>query len=240
MTEAPAHNADAAEVARFNALASRWWDPQGEMSLLHRMNPVRTAYIAERTSLAGRQCLDVGCGAGLLTEALAHHGAQVTGLDLAADALAVARLHLTESGLSAIRYCLASAEEMAAREAGAYDIVTCLEVLEHVPDPASTVSACARLLRPGGAAFFSTINRNTRAWLIAILGAEYLAGALPRGTHRYEQFIRPCELDAWARAAGLELQELTGMRFEPLTRQFRLTSDVGVNYLAYYRKGGSP
>jgi 2-polyprenyl-6-hydroxyphenyl methylase/3-demethylubiquinone-9 3-methyltransferase len=238
MTDVTARNADAAEVARFNALASRWWDPAGEMRLLHRMNPVRAAYIAARTQLAGRRCLDVGCGAGILTETLARAGAEVTGADLAEDSLTVARLHLAESGLSGVRYCLASAEELAAREPATYDVVTCLEVLEHLPDPASAIAACARLLRPGGDAFFSTINRNARAWTVAVLGAEYLLGALPRGTHQYRSFIRPSELDRWARRHQLAMQDLTGLHFDVISGQFHLTADVGVNYLVHYRKQG--
>jgi 2-polyprenyl-6-hydroxyphenyl methylase/3-demethylubiquinone-9 3-methyltransferase len=238
MTDAMTRNADAAEVARFNALASRWWDPTGEMRLLHRMNPVRAAYIAARTQLAGRRCLDVGCGAGILTEALARAGAEVTGADLAEDSLTVARLHLAESGLSGVRYCLASAEELAARESGTYDIVTCLEVLEHLPDPASAIAACARVLRPGGDAFFSTINRKLRAWAVAVFGAEYLLGALPRGTHQYQSFIRPSELDRWARRNRLAMQDLTGLHFDVISGQFQLTADVGVNYLVHYRKEG--
>jgi 2-polyprenyl-6-hydroxyphenyl methylase/3-demethylubiquinone-9 3-methyltransferase len=238
MTESATRNADAAEVARFNAMASRWWDPDGEMRLLHRMNPVRAAYIAGRAPLAGRRCLDVGCGAGLLTEALAREGAEVTGVDLAEDSLAVARLHLSESGLPGIRYCLTSAEELAEREPAAFDVITCLEVLEHLPDPASTIGACARLLRPGGDVFFSTLNRTPRAWLVAILGAEYLLGAVPRGTHRHGSFIRPSELDAWARRAALELQHIAGLQFDVLAGRFSLGRDVGVNYLVHYRKAG--
>jgi 2-polyprenyl-6-hydroxyphenyl methylase/3-demethylubiquinone-9 3-methyltransferase len=238
MNEAFQPNANPAEVAHFNAMANRWWDPDGEMRLLHRMNPVRTAYIASRTGLAGRRCLDIGCGAGLLTEALAHAGAEVTGIDLAEDSLTVARLHLSESGLTGIRYTLTSAEDLAARQPGGFDVVTCLEVLEHLPHPASTIAACARLLRPGGDAFFSTINRGPRAWAVAVLGAEYLLGAVPRGTHHYASFIRPSELDAWARRNELELQDLTGLHYDPLGAQFSLGHDVSVNYLAHYRKTG--
>ncbi len=231
------HNADSAEVMRFNALASRWWDPAGEMRMLHRMNPVRAGFIAERVGLAEACCLDVGCGAGLLSEALARAGARVTGIDLAEESLDVARLHRIESGLEDIRYLRSTAEDLATTEAGRYDVVTCLEVLEHVPDPASTVAACARLLRPGGTAFFSTLNRNPRAYFVAILGAEYLLGVVPRGTHDYARFIKPSELDDWARHAGLDLQELAGI--EPgRPRGFRITPNVHVNYIAWFRKPG--
>lgn len=234
----PGRNADAGEVTRFNALANRWWDPAGEMRLLHRMNPVRVAFIAARARLDGARCLDVGCGAGLLSEALAQAGASVTGIDLAADSLAVARLHQLESGLDGIRYLQTTAEELAATEPGSYDIVTCLEVLEHVPDPASTVAACARLLRPGGAAFFSTINRNLAAYLVTIVGAEYLLGVLPRGTHDYARYIRPSELDAWTRPSGLVLEDLAGI--EPSgTDDFRIGDSVRVNYIAHCRKAAS-
>lgn len=228
-------NADAAEVTRFNALATRWWDPAGEMRPLHQMNPVRVAFIAARTELRGARCLDVGCGAGLLSEALARAGASVTGIDLALDSLAVARLHQVESGLEGIRYLHCTAEDMAASEPGAYDVVTCLEVLEHVPDPASTIAACARLLRPGGAAFFSTINRNLAAYMVTILGAEYLLGVLPRGTHDYSRYIRPSELDDWARQAGLALEDLAGIEVAGKDG-FRIGDSVRVNYIAHCRR----
>lgn len=230
-------NADAAELGRFSALASRWWDPAGEMRLLHAMNPVRLGFIAGRTRLAGASCLDVGCGAGLLSEALAAAGARVTGLDMSGELLEVARLHQLESGLPDIRYLQGTAEELAATSAGSYQVLTCLEVLEHIPDPASTVAACARLLEPGGSAFFSTLNRHPLAWLVAIAGAEHLLGLLPRGTHDYARFIRPSELDGWARRAGLELQDIAGI--EPAgAGGFRLGPSVKVNYIAHFRKGG--
>lgn len=230
-------NADPAEVARFNALASRWWDPTGEMRLLHRMNPVRVGYIRQRVRLAGARCLDVGCGAGLLSEALAREGAEVTGIDLAEDSLTVARLHQLESGLECLNYRCMAAEDLVVTEAGRYDVVTCLEMIEHVPDPASAVAACAHLVRPGGDVFFSTINRTAKAYLGAILGAEYLLGILPRGTHDFSRFIRPSELDAWARRAGLALADLAGLLPEA-GGGFRIGRDVRVNYLAHCRRSG--
>jgi 2-polyprenyl-6-hydroxyphenyl methylase/3-demethylubiquinone-9 3-methyltransferase len=236
---APAGNADAAEVARFNALASRWWDPAGEMRMLHRMNPVRTAYIEERAPLPGARVLDVGCGAGLLCESLARAGATVTGIDLAEDSLAVARLHRAESGLPDIAYERAAVEDLAATKPGTFDVVTCLEVLEHLPDPASAVAAAARLLRPGGHAFFSTINRHPLAYVVTVLGAEYVLGMLPRGTHDYARFIRPSELDRWARHAGLALGDVAGLSLDPATMGFRLTGDVRVNYIAHFRRPAS-
>jgi 2-polyprenyl-6-hydroxyphenyl methylase/3-demethylubiquinone-9 3-methyltransferase len=231
-----ARNADAGELARFDALASRWWDPAGEMRLLHRMNPVRLAYIKERAPLADARCLDVGCGAGILCEALAREGADVTGIDLAEESLTVARLHLAGSGLDRVQYRAATAEDVAAEVPGRYDVVTCLEVLEHVPEPASTVAACARLVRPGGDVFFSTINRSARAYLTAVIGAEYLLGLLPRGTHDFKRFIRPSELDAWARRSGLSLAGLAGLELDPASGGFALGRDVRVNYLAHFRR----
>ncbi len=233
-----ASNADAAEVARFNALASRWWDPAGEMRLLHRMNPVRLAYISERVRLAGTRCLDVGCGGGLLSEALAQAGGDVTGIDLAEDSLTIARLHQLETGLQTLRYRHTTAEELASAEPAAYDVVACLEMLEHVPDPASVIDACARLVRPGGHVFFSTINRNPQAFFVTVLSAEYLLGLLPRGTHDVTRFIRPSELDHWARQAGLVLEDLSGLVFNAATRDFGLAPDVRVNYIACFRRPG--
>jgi 2-polyprenyl-6-hydroxyphenyl methylase/3-demethylubiquinone-9 3-methyltransferase len=223
-------------VARFNALASRWWDPAGEMRFLHQMNPVRMSFIAARAPLAGARCLDVGCGAGILSEALAREGADVTGIDLAEESLAVARLHQIESGIQKLRYHRMAAEELAAAEAGAFDVVTCLEMLEHVPDPPSAIAACANLARPGGHVFFSTINRNPKAYLTAVLAAEYLLGLLPRGTHDYSRFIRPSELDRWGRQAGLELEDLAGLVPDPTAGGFALGQSVDVNYLACFRR----
>lgn len=231
----PATNADPAEVARFNALASRWWDPAGEMRLLHRMNPVRVGFIKERVALAGARCLDVGCGAGLLSEALALEGAAVTGIDLAEDSLTVARLHQIESGIGSLSYRRIAVEELAAEQPAHYDLVTCLEMIEHVPDPASVVRACATLVRPGGEVFFSTLNRTPKAWLIAVLGAEYVARILPRGTHDFSRFIRPSELDSWARASGLSLSDIAGLLPEA-GGGFRLGPDVQVNYIARFRR----
>ncbi len=235
----PAPNTDPREVARFDALAQRWWDPEGPMRALHWINPARLDYVASRCSLEGRRVLDVGCGGGLLAEALAEHGAQVTGIDLSGGALAVARLHAAERGL-AIDYRQVSAEALAEEAPEAFDVVICMELLEHVPDLAALVQACARLARPGGHLFFSTLNRTLRAYLTAILGAEYLLGLLPRGTHDYGRFIRPSELARWLRAAGLELVDLRGLVFDPLARRFRLGRDVAVNYLVHAIKEGHP
>ena len=223
-------NVDPAELAKFSELAHRWWDPSSEFRPLHEINPLRLGWIAKCAPLAGRQVLDVGCGGGILSEAMARHGAQVTGIDLSEKALKVAQLHLLESGLP-VQYELASTESFAAAHAGRFDVVTCMELLEHVPDPGSTVAACARLAKPGAQIFFSTINRNPKAYLLAIIGAEYLLKLLPKGTHDYTRFIRPSELSRWCRAAGLREVELLGMTYNPLTRQFRLGSDCDVNYL---------
>ncbi len=227
----PTESVDAAEIRKFDALAGRFWDPEGEFGPLHRLNPVRLGYVAARTTLKDRDVLDVGCGGGILAEALAREGARVTGIDLSAAALATAELHALESGV-AVRYRLASAEALAAEAPASYDAVTCMEMLEHVPDPASVIGALARLVRPGGSVFVSTLNRTPRAFLLAILGAEYVARLLPRGTHEYARFIRPSELARAARAAGLRVADLAGLGYDPLTRQFRLESGVAVNYLA--------
>lgn len=223
-------NADPVELQKFSDLAHRWWDPQGEFRPLHEINPLRLAWIERHAPLAGRDVLDVGCGGGILAEAMAQRGARVTGIDLADQPLRVAELHLLESR-AAVRYERASAEDYAASHAAAFDVLTCLEMLEHVPDPASAVAACARLLRPGGRAFFSTINRNPKAYLFAVIGAEYVLKLLPKGTHDYARFIRPSELARWCRGAGLREVELTGMTYNPLTRRYRLGPDCDVNYL---------
>jgi 2-polyprenyl-6-hydroxyphenyl methylase/3-demethylubiquinone-9 3-methyltransferase len=230
-------NADPAELAKFSDLAHRWWDPQGEFRPLHAINPLRLEWIERHAPLAGKDVLDVGCGGGILAEAMARRGARVTGIDLAEKPLSVARLHLLESGLE-VRYELASAEDYAAAHAGEFDVLSCMEMLEHVPDPASTVAACARLLRPGGCAIFATINRNPKAYLFAIIGAEYVLRLLPKGTHDYARFIRPSELARWGRDAGLREVELTGMTYNPLTQRYRLGPDCDVNYLLCCRRDG--
>jgi 2-polyprenyl-6-hydroxyphenyl methylase/3-demethylubiquinone-9 3-methyltransferase len=223
-------NADPAELEKFSQLAHRWWDPQGEFRPLHEINPLRLDWIDQRAALAGKSVLDVGCGGGILAEAMAGRGARVTGIDLSEKSLRVAELHLLQSH-AAVRYERAMVEEFAARHAGEFDIVTCMELLEHVPEPASMVAACARLARPGGQVFFSTINRNPKSYLFAVIGAEYLLRLLPRGTHDYLRFIKPSELARWARDAGLRTAEMTGMTYNPFTRQYRLALDCDVNYL---------
>ncbi|WP_136067684.1 bifunctional 2-polyprenyl-6-hydroxyphenol methylase/3-demethylubiquinol 3-O-methyltransferase UbiG [Modicisalibacter radicis] len=226
-------NVDSSEIAKFEALASRWWDPDSEFKPLHEINPLRLDFIDARAGLAGKTALDVGCGGGILSEAMAHRGARVTGIDLGATPLEVARMHQQESGVT-VDYRQVSAEEMAAEHPGEYDIVTCLEMLEHVPDPAAVVRACATLVRPGGHVFFSTINRNPKAYAFAIIGAEYVLSLLPRGTHDYRKFIRPSELSNWCRATGLRVREQSGLTYNPLTRTYRLAPrDVSVNYLMH-------
>jgi 2-polyprenyl-6-hydroxyphenyl methylase/3-demethylubiquinone-9 3-methyltransferase len=226
---ATTQNADPAELEKFGELAHRWWDPQGEFRPLHELNPLRLGWIDGLATLPGKRVLDVGCGGGILSEAMAQRGSTVTGIDLSEKPLKVARLHLLESGL-AVDYQLASAEDFAVHKREEFDVVTCMELLEHVPDPASTVAACAALVRPGGRLFFSTINRNPKAYLFAVIGAEYLLKMLPMGTHDYARFIRPSELSRWCRDAGLEPLELKGMTYNPVTNQYRLGDDCGVNY----------
>jgi len=228
-------NIDRAEVAKFDEIAFRWWDANSEFKPLHDINPVRLRYIQKYASLQGKIALDVGCGGGILSEGLAKAGAQVTGIDMAASAIEVAKLHRLESGVD-VDYLLITAEELAAQRAGSYDIVTCMEMLEHVPDPGSVVQACAALVKPGGLVFFSSINRNPKSYLHAIIGAEYLLGMLPKGTHDYRKFIRPSELGDWTRSAGLDLLDVSGMGYNPLTRNYALNKDVSVNYLAASRR----
>jgi 2-polyprenyl-6-hydroxyphenyl methylase/3-demethylubiquinone-9 3-methyltransferase len=231
----PAHNVDPNEIEKFEKLASRWWDPHSEFKPLHDINPLRLDYIDRIAGLAGKQVIDVGCGGGLLTEAMAVRGAQVTGIDMGKAPLSVARLHRHESGLE-IDYRQATAEQTASEFPGHFEVVTCLEMLEHVPDPAATIQALATLVTADGYVFMSTINRNPKAWLFAVVGAEYLLRMLPKGTHDYAKFIRPSEMESWARAAGLQLLDLTGMSYNPLTQEYRLGPDVSVNYLACFRK----
>lgn len=232
-------NVDAAEIARFEALAQRWWDPKGEFRPLHELNPLRLAFIEEHVPLAGRNVLDVGCGGGILSEAMARRGARVVGIDLARAALEVAQLHALEAQV-AVEYRLISPEELADGAPASFDVVTCMEMLEHVPEPDAVMNALGRLAKRAGHVFVSTINRNLKAFLLAIVGAEYVMGMLPRGTHEYERFIRPSELVAMGRSAGLALQEIAGIEYNPLTRAFRLGTDASVNYLAHFRNGDIP
>ncbi|MBL8539340.1 MAG: bifunctional 2-polyprenyl-6-hydroxyphenol methylase/3-demethylubiquinol 3-O-methyltransferase UbiG [Betaproteobacteria bacterium] len=225
-------NVDPAEIQKFSALAHRWWDPKSEFRPLHEMNPVRTDYIDSRAGLAGKTVLDVGCGGGILCEGMAARGATVTGIDLADKPLKVAQLHLYESGHK-VEYLKISAEDMARERPHAFDVVTCCEMLEHVPDPARTVRACRDALKPGGHAFFATLNRNAKSFLLAIVGAEYVLRLLPRGTHEYAKFIRPSELAGFCREAGLAVADITGMTYNPLTQTFALGRDTDVNYLLH-------
>jgi 2-polyprenyl-6-hydroxyphenyl methylase / 3-demethylubiquinone-9 3-methyltransferase len=229
-------NVDNAEIAKFEALASRWWDKNSEFKPLHDINPLRANYIDLHSPVAAQHIIDVGCGGGILTEALAQRGAVVTGIDMGDAPLSVARLHALEVGVNAT-YEKITAEEKAQQCAGEFDIVTCMEMLEHVPDPSSVVKACADLVKPGGSLYFSTINRNPKAYAFAIIGAEYLLKLLPKGTHDYDKFIRPSELAHWLRQAGLELQNITGMTYNPITKHYKLNeSDVSVNYLLHAKK----
>ena len=227
-------NVDQDEIAKFEELASHWWDPDSEFKPLHDINPLRLNYINERAHLAGRRVLDVGCGGGILAESMAAQGATVVGIDMGEAPLAVARLHLLESGLE-VDYRQITVEELAETEPAGFDVITCMEMLEHVPDPASVIQSCARLVKPGGQVFFATLNRTPKAYLFAIIGAEYLLRLLPQGTHDYRRFIHPSELDTWARGAGLTLCELTGMHYNPLTQQYWLGPGVAVNYIAHCR-----
>ena len=224
-------NIDRAEVSKFDEIAFRWWDKQSEFKPLHDINPLRLRYIQDHVSLHGKHVVDVGCGGGILSEALAQAGAQVTGIDMAQGAIEVAQLHRLESHVD-VDYLLITAEELAAQRPGTYDVVTCMEMLEHVPDPASVIQACTRLVKPGGHVFFSSLNRNMKSYVQAIIGAEYVLGMLPKGTHDYRKFIRPSELAQWSRAAGLDLLDISGMSYNPITRHYALVRDVSVNYLA--------
>lgn len=229
-------NVDAGEIAKFERMASRWWDPQGDFKPLHQMNPVRANYIDLKAKVAGKTLLDIGCGGGLLTEAMAQRGARVTGIDMGEAPLEVARLHAEASGLS-IDYRRITAEQMAAEAPECFDVVTCLEMLEHVPDPAQVIRACFSSVKPGGQVFFSTLNRTPKAYVMAVLGAEYVLRWLPRGTHDYKKFIRPSELAAWSRQAGLQVCDLMGIAYNPLTRSFRtVAGDVDVNYIMHLQK----
>ncbi len=225
-------NIDPQEIAKFDEVAARWWDPESEFKPLHDINPLRLDFIEGNAPLKDKQVLDVGCGGGILAEGLASRGARVTGIDMAGASLQVARLHLLESGHD-IDYRQITVEDMAQQHAGAFDVVTCMELLEHVPDPASVVDACARLVKPGGHVFFSTLNRNPKAYLLAVIGAEYVLRMLPKGTHDYARFIQPAELDAWMRHSGLAMGGMAGIAYNPLTRRYRLGDDVSVNYLVY-------
>ncbi len=232
-------NVDQAEIQQFNASAQQWWDKNGDYKPLHAINPLRVDYINSHSPVDGKQLVDIGCGGGILCEAMAQRGARVTGIDKGEATLEVAQLHQLESGLT-IDYRNTTAEDLAEQESGRYDIVTCLEMLEHVPDPASVVMACANLVKPGGDVYFSTLNRHPKAYLFAIIGAEYVLNLLPKGTHQYRRFIKPSELSRDLRAAGLTLQSMTGISYNPLSKRYRLNpDDVAVNYLLHARKGTS-
>jgi 2-polyprenyl-6-hydroxyphenyl methylase/3-demethylubiquinone-9 3-methyltransferase len=228
-------NVDPAELEKFSALASKWWDPNSEFRPLHQINPLRLDWIDGICPLTGKTVIDVGCGGGILAEAMARKGGQVKGIDLAEKSIGVARLHGLESGV-AVDYEVIATEAIAAREPGRYDLVTCMEMLEHVPEPSAVVAACAQLAKPGGTLVFSTLNRNPKSWLFAIVGAEYVLGLLPKGTHEYAKFIKPSELAGFARDAGLELRQLIGMTYNPITKVYALNRDTDVNYIMAFTK----
>lgn len=228
-------NVDPSEIKKFEDLASRWWDPESEFRPLHAINPLRTEYINLHSPVKGLKVLDVGCGGGLISEAMAEFGAEVTGIDMGEAPLSVAKLHLLESGQQ-VEYIKITAEELAEQRPEQYDVVTCLEMLEHVPDPGSVIKACERLVKPGGDVYFSTINRNPKAWLFAIVGAEYILNLLPRGTHEYDKLIKPSELDSYARDAGLAMQRMIGLHYNPFTHAYKLAPGVDVNYMIHTTK----
>ena len=237
-TTPTAANADPKELAKFSELAHKWWDPESEFRPLHQINPLRLGWIEQCAGpLDGRRIVDVGCGGGILSEAMARKGAQVLGVDLAERSLKVAQLHAMEAGIDNVRYREVAAEVLADEQPGQFDIVTCMEMVEHVPDPAAIVAACAKMVKPGGWVFLSTLNRNPKSFLFAIVGAEYLLRLLPAGTHEYAKFIRPSELATWCRSAGLDLQHTRGMEYNPLTKRYWLSDDTSVNYLLACRKG---
>tara|TARA_R110002110_G_scaffold415836_1_gene657270 strand:+ start:34812 stop:35537 length:726 start_codon:yes stop_codon:yes gene_type:complete len=227
-------NVDPAEIAQFSQQAQQWWDPAGPMKMLHTINPIRMAFILDQTELSGKKVLDIGCGAGILTEALSNHGADVLGIDMSEAAIQAAKQH-SENLNTAIEYQSISAENLAESHASQYDIITCLECLEHVPDPTAILAACQKLLKPNGLLFLSTLNRNAKSYVHAIIGAEYILNMIPKGTHQYARFIKPSELTRWSRACGFHLQKLSGIKYHPITKSFNITNDVSVNYLACYK-----
>ncbi|WP_423063550.1 bifunctional 2-polyprenyl-6-hydroxyphenol methylase/3-demethylubiquinol 3-O-methyltransferase UbiG [Candidiatus Paracoxiella cheracis] len=228
-------NIDPNEIAKFDAMAKEWWDPEGKMKPLHLLNPLRLQYVSTHASLNSKIVLDVGCGGGILSEAMSKEGATVTGIDLSPEVLKVAKTHAQQQSLS-IHYERISVEALAKKHPQSFDVVTCMELLEHVPDPSSVIQACSDLVKPGGSVFFSTINRNLKAYFLAIIGAEYLLNMLPKGTHEYDKLIRPSELSRWAQQASLQLKDVTGIRYQPFNSQFELCQDVSVNYLACFEK----
>ena len=235
MPDISQENIDQAEIAKFEAMAERWWNPQGEFKPLHDLNPLRLNYIKQRAGLRSKTVLDVGCGGGILSESMANEGADVTAIDMAEGPLAIAASHAKKSGVD-ITYRRATVEQLSNEQAGAFDIVTCMEMLEHVPSPSSVIRACARLTKPGGDVFFSTINRNPKAFLLAIVGAEYVLNLLPKGTHEYARFIKPSELDTWAGETDLNLSNLTGIHYNPLTQRYSIGGNVDVNYLIHFQR----